>query len=128
MIENRIPQRKICFQGKECGRSKKQTPQREEKIHLPSPQNTALKLEHKEMRESQRKGCSNSGVRWQRQDTDISDTNGRQKTLVQNSDVTNEEPLGSSPKLGCEGRKKKELFQETPDSWGQTEEDNVSQR
>lgn len=35
--------------------------------------------------------------------------------MEQTSDVINEEPLGSSPNLGCEQRREKELLQETPD-------------
>lgn len=39
----------------------------------------------------------------------------KKKRKVQASDVINEELLGSSPDLGCEQSREKELFQATPD-------------
>lgn len=46
--------------------------------------------------------------------------------MVQTSDVINEEPLGSSPILGCEERREKKLLQETADLWAQIEDDSIS--
>lgn len=39
----------------------------------------------------------------------------KKERKVQASDVINEELLGSSPDLGCEQSREKELFQATPD-------------